>query len=136
MLARILTNVGGSVRTHMKRNIYISAPALQQAAALDPIQQLFIDKIRDYAKKSKAAGGTLVDATPEVKKSLEDELTKVSRAHSAEGKDMTAFPAFTWTDPALEPVSVDTSGTVAAQATVAPVEETEDDIRNTPYFDI
>ena len=53
MLSRILSNASGAVRTHLKRNIYISAPALQQAAALDPIQQLFIDKIRDYANKSK-----------------------------------------------------------------------------------
>lgn len=34
-----------------KRNIGIVAPALQKAS--DPIQQLFIDKIREYNSKSK-----------------------------------------------------------------------------------
>lgn len=137
MLARILSNAGGTVRIHLKRNIYISAPVLQQAASLDPIQQLFIDKIRDYAKKSKAAGGELVDATNEVKKSLEDELIKVSRAHNAEGKDMTKFPSFTWTDPTLEPVSVKSEGgSVAEQAAAVTAEDAEDDISNIPYFEL
>ena len=34
----------------IKRNIGILAPALQKAT--DPIQQLFIDKIREYTAKS------------------------------------------------------------------------------------
>lgn len=33
-----------------KRNIGILAPALQQAT--DPIQKLFVDKIREYTSKS------------------------------------------------------------------------------------
>merc|ERR1712142_357684 len=137
MLARVLSNVSGTVRTHLKRNIYISAPALQQATAIDPIQQLFVDKIRDYASKSKAAGGDLVDATPDVKTALQDELDKVNRAHNAEGQDMAAFPAFTWADPTLEPVSVETSAPAAAGTTTAAVaEEADDDISSTPYFDL
>lgn len=34
----------------VKRNIGIVAPVLQKA--VDPIQQLFLDKIRDYKSKS------------------------------------------------------------------------------------
>jgi hypothetical protein len=33
-----------------KRNIGITAPALQKAS--DPIQQLFLDKVREYKQKS------------------------------------------------------------------------------------
>ena len=36
-----------------KRNLGISAPVLQKAS--DPIQQLFVDKIREYKSKSRYA---------------------------------------------------------------------------------
>ena len=35
----------------LRRNIGISAPVLQKAS--DPIQQLFLDKLREYSQKSK-----------------------------------------------------------------------------------
>lgn len=35
-----------------RRNIGITAPALQKAS--DPIQQLFVDKIREYNQKSRS----------------------------------------------------------------------------------
>lgn len=51
--------------------------SVRNMLATDPVQQLFVDKIRDYAKKS--AGGKLVDATAEVQKSFEDRLSAVVR---------------------------------------------------------
>jgi F-type H+-transporting ATPase subunit 6 len=50
LVSHLLTN-GKHVRLILKRNIGVCAPALQKAT--DPIQQLFIDKIREYAKKSR-----------------------------------------------------------------------------------
>ncbi|CAB3369833.1 Hypothetical predicted protein [Cloeon dipterum] len=51
------------------------------AKAADPVQQLFIDKIRDYAQKSKAANGKLVDASPEIQKELAAELEKAAKQY-------------------------------------------------------
>lgn len=49
--SQILSGLKGSVRSAVhSRNIGILAPCLQKAT--DPIQQLFVDKIREYNQKS------------------------------------------------------------------------------------
>jgi F-type H+-transporting ATPase subunit 6 len=48
------------VRVNTRRHLTLSAVALQQKVAADPIQQLFVDKVREYANKKKASGGKLV----------------------------------------------------------------------------
>ncbi|KAJ8379160.1 hypothetical protein AAFF_G00230720 [Aldrovandia affinis] len=68
-------------------------------ADLDPIQKLFLDKIREYAAKSKATGG-LVDAGPEYQKNVSEEVTKLQRLYG--GGDLTKFPEFTFTEPKLD----------------------------------
>lgn len=87
------------VSSECRRNIGLMAPAMQKAS--DPIQQLFVDKLRDYKSKSKCVcfgqyfifelllilvyiwlinrNGELVDATPETKKELENELKRVAQ---------------------------------------------------------
>ncbi|CAI9723035.1 ATP synthase-coupling factor 6, mitochondrial [Octopus vulgaris] len=138
MFPRILSGVNSVSRVisnAAQRNIGLSAPALQTAAALDPIQQLFVTKVREYANKSKAADGQMVDVTPEVKKTLDEELSKVSRVYNAEGQDMTQFPSFTWADPTLEAVSVKVEAPAAA-AVDAAAEDAGDEESNVPYFDI
>ena len=47
------------VRYNTRRNLTLSAVALQQKAS-DPIQQLFVEKVREYATKKTASGGKLV----------------------------------------------------------------------------
>ncbi|KAF3430510.1 hypothetical protein E2986_12569 [Frieseomelitta varia] len=71
----------------IKRNIGILAPALQKAT--DPIQQLFIDKIREYTAKS--SGGKLVDATPEIEKERQSELDRIRKQYNIQG-DPKEFP--------------------------------------------
>ncbi|GLV42212.1 ATP synthase coupling factor 6 [Carabus blaptoides fortunei] len=85
-----------------KRNLGMAAPAMQKAS--DPIQQLFLDKIRDYKKKS--TGGKLVDPTPEIERELKAELDKVAKQFGGgEGEDMTKFPSFKWTEPTIDPIN-------------------------------
>ncbi|XP_043275081.1 ATP synthase-coupling factor 6, mitochondrial [Venturia canescens] len=80
----------------VKRNIGIVAPALQKAS--DPIQQLFLDKIREY--KSKSVGGKMVDPTPEIEKERKSELEKLAAHYGGgQGVDMTSFPTFKFEDP-------------------------------------
>ena len=50
------------------------------AASSDPIQKLFLDKIKDYAQKSTSAPNGLVDSNQQTAKALEDELGKSSLA--------------------------------------------------------
>ncbi|KAF4075176.1 hypothetical protein AMELA_G00231610 [Ameiurus melas] len=60
-------------------------------AQLDPIQKLFLDKIREFSTKSKSCDG-LLDAGPEYKKAFSEELTKLQRLY---GKgDLSSFPEF------------------------------------------
>merc|ERR1712226_895490 len=54
-----------ALRPALQRNLATSY-ILAQAAATDPVQGLFLEKIRAYATAKKAAGGALVDATPEI----------------------------------------------------------------------
>ncbi|XP_015190645.1 PREDICTED: ATP synthase-coupling factor 6, mitochondrial-like [Polistes dominula] len=82
-----------------KRNVGILAPALQKAT--DPIQQLFIDKIREYANKSQ--GGKLVDPTPDIEKERKSELEKLANQFGcAPGTKMSDFPSFSFTDPPID----------------------------------
>ncbi|XP_015520696.1 ATP synthase-coupling factor 6, mitochondrial [Neodiprion pinetum] len=90
----------------LKRNIGILAPALQKAS--DPIQQLFVDKIREY--KSKNTGSkTLVDASPETIKELQSELEKAAKhAGGGGGVDLTQFPQFKFDEPKVDPINMQT----------------------------
>ncbi|XP_014468885.1 PREDICTED: ATP synthase-coupling factor 6, mitochondrial [Dinoponera quadriceps] len=91
---RLVINVPKVIRRSFGTNI----PVLQKAS--DPIQQLFIDKIREY--KSKSAGGKMIDASPEILKERESELEKIHTQFGSKGRDMTQFPQFQFTDPPVE----------------------------------
>lgn len=83
----------------IKRSFGTNIPVLQKAS--DPIQQLFLDKIREY--KSKSTGGKLVDASPEILKLRETELEKLNTQYGGgKGVDMTQFPQFQFTDPPVD----------------------------------
>jgi hypothetical protein len=53
MMSRLLSGSRGMVRQAVTRNIGMSAVMLKE---LDPIQALFIQKIKEYAEASAAAG--------------------------------------------------------------------------------
>ncbi|XP_050710834.1 ATP synthase-coupling factor 6, mitochondrial-like isoform X2 [Eriocheir sinensis] len=100
IVTRVIPEVR-SLQTALRRNYGVSAVMMKKVA--DPIQQLFVDKIQEYSKKSKTAGGKLVDATPAVDKQLQQELDKVARQYGGgAGVDMTKFPDFKFEDPKVE----------------------------------
>ncbi|KAG9327998.1 hypothetical protein JZ751_016979 [Albula glossodonta] len=74
-------------------------PLSRCSAHLDPIQKLFLDKIREYSAKSQTSGG-LVDAGPEYEKTLSEEVTRLQRLYG--GSDLTHFPEFQFPEPKLE----------------------------------
>ncbi|KAL4718214.1 hypothetical protein ACJJTC_013789 [Scirpophaga incertulas] len=70
----------------------------------DPIQQLFLDKIREY--KQKSAGGKLVDSSPAIQKEMQTELEKLAKQYGGgSGVDMSAFPTFKFEEPKLDPIN-------------------------------
>merc|ERR1712142_416531 len=88
-----------AVAVTLRRNIGISAVVFNKTKDMDPVQKLFLDKIRDYTTRSKAVGG-IVDAGPAYQKNLGDEVTKLQRLYG-EG-DLTKFPEFKFAAPQLE----------------------------------
>ncbi|XP_004713142.1 ATP synthase-coupling factor 6, mitochondrial isoform X2 [Echinops telfairi] len=97
-LFRFSSVVRSAVAVHVRRNIGVTAVAFKE---LDPIQKLFVDKIREYKSKRQASGGP-VDAGPEYQQEMEKELFKLKQMF---GKaDMNTFPSFTFEDPKFEAV--------------------------------
>ena len=94
------------VRYNTRRNLTLSAVALQQKAS-DPIQQLFVKKVREYATKKKASGGKLVDDTALTEAHLAAELDKVAKQYGGgKGIDMTKFSEFNWVEPQLDDIDL------------------------------
>ncbi|CAK6962504.1 ATP synthase-coupling factor 6%2C mitochondrial [Scomber scombrus] len=83
----------------LRRNVGMSAVAFNQAKNLDPVQKLFLDKIRDYRTKSKASGG-IVDGGPSYQKNVSEEVIKLERLYG--GGDLAKFPDFKFADPKLD----------------------------------
>ncbi|KAK4884406.1 hypothetical protein RN001_000677 [Aquatica leii] len=103
---QVLTGIKSHLRVVVcQRNLGILAPALNKAT--DPIQQLFIQKIREYKQKS-GGGNNLVEPTPEIEKELSQELEKITRQYGGgPGVNMTQFPTFKFTDPVIDPISME-----------------------------
>ncbi|KAJ8714274.1 hypothetical protein PYW08_007894 [Mythimna loreyi] len=71
--------------------------------ATDPIQQLFLDKIREY--KQKSSGGKL-EVSPAIAKEMKQELDKLEKQYGGgSGVDMTSFPTFKFEEPKLDPIN-------------------------------
>ncbi|KAM8976097.1 ATP synthase peripheral stalk subunit F6, mitochondrial [Pelodytes ibericus] len=88
-----------AVSVHLRRNIGLTAIAFNKTKELDPIQKLFVDKIREYNTKSQKAGGP-VDAAAQYQKDLNEEIIKLQRLYGS--GDMTKFPDFKFVDPNFE----------------------------------
>nr|KAF6477157.1 ATP synthase peripheral stalk subunit F6 [Molossus molossus] len=94
---RLSSVVRSAVSVHLRRNIGVTAVAFNKE--LDPVQKLFVDKIKEYRTKRQSSGGP-VDTGPEYQQELERELFKLKQMY---GKaDMNAFPDFKFEDPKFE----------------------------------
>merc|ERR1712168_1602065 len=87
----------------LRRNIGLSAVLFNKTKDLDPVQKLFLDKVRDYNTKSKAASGGIVDGGPAYQRNVSDETLKLQRLYG--GGDLTKFPEFKFPEPKLDEVA-------------------------------
>ncbi|XP_002737532.1 ATP synthase peripheral stalk subunit F6, mitochondrial-like [Saccoglossus kowalevskii] len=96
MLVRFLIGNAGTVRQAVsiqcRRQIGVSAVVLQKGQKLEPVQQLYLNKLREYASKSKAADGAMFEVSPKTEKDMADEIDRLTKLYG--GGDMTAFPEF------------------------------------------
>ncbi|XP_041582693.1 ATP synthase-coupling factor 6, mitochondrial-like [Vulpes lagopus] len=84
---RFSSLIRSTVSVHLRRNIGVTAVAFNKE--LDPVQKLFVDKIREYRTKRQTSGGP-VNTGPEYQQDLEKELFKLKQMY---GKaDMNTFP--------------------------------------------
>jgi F-type H+-transporting ATPase subunit 6 len=61
---------------------------------------------KDDLNCSRAAGGKLVEASPEIIKERQSELDKAANQYGGgAGVDMTQFPSFKFTDPKIDPIT-------------------------------
>merc|ERR1711962_64089 len=98
------TSLRMGLRLALTRNM-ATTTVLPAQAATDPIQQMFADKVKEYAKKKAAAGGKLPDATKETEAAIAMELEKVAQAYGGgAGVDMSKFPVLKFVDPAVDDV--------------------------------
>ncbi|NXL93622.1 ATP5J factor, partial [Alectura lathami] len=96
---RLSSILRSALSVQLRRSMGLSAVAFNKARELDPIQKLFVDKIREYNTKSKQAGGP-VDVGPEFQKEMNESLTRLQRMYG-EG-DLTKFPEFKFEEPNFE----------------------------------
>ncbi|XP_049456701.1 enolase-phosphatase E1 isoform X2 [Epinephelus fuscoguttatus] len=68
-------------------------------AELDPVQRLFLEKIKEYTNMRRLNGG-LLEAEPDYKKYLSEETAKLQRLYG--GGDLSSFPQFTFNDPDMD----------------------------------
>ncbi|XP_076838987.1 ATP synthase peripheral stalk subunit F6, mitochondrial [Brachyhypopomus gauderio] len=100
-LFRLSSLFRSAVTVTLRRNVGLSAVLFNRAKDLDPVQKLFLDKIREYNTKSKSTGG-VVDAGPSYQKNMTEEIAKLQRLYG--GGDLTKFPDFKFPEPKLEEV--------------------------------
>ena len=86
-----------SLQCIARRNIGIATCLLQKTepgnSATDPIQKLFLDKVREYKTKSKKLGeGKLLDVTPEIEQKMNKEIDALKRRYGS--GNMEEFPKF------------------------------------------
>uniref|UniRef100_A0A8C7XY85 ATP synthase-coupling factor 6, mitochondrial n=1 Tax=Oryzias sinensis TaxID=183150 RepID=A0A8C7XY85_9TELE len=98
-LFQLSSMLRSAVGVTLRRNIGLSAVVFNKAKDLDPIQKLFLDKIRDYSSKSKTTGG-IVEGGQDYQKNLSEEVSKLQRLYG--GGDLNKFPDFKFTEPKFD----------------------------------
>lgn len=77
----MLVNIVKSYLTRSTVRCLVPRNFAASTQASDPIQKLFVDKIREYDQKARTTSEGLVDATPQVVKGLKEDLERVARSY-------------------------------------------------------
>ncbi|CAL1301075.1 unnamed protein product [Larinioides sclopetarius] len=97
---------GSALRNSVFHQRNFAASSALMATATDPIQKLFLEKLKEYTKRS--SGGKLVDVTPEKQKEYDEVLLNLKKQYGADkSQDFTKFPTFSFPEPKLDPINMD-----------------------------
>jgi len=107
MMSRLLNGSRGLMKGSISRNFGVTAVALKE---LDPIQALFVQKVKEYSEASEAAGDDLLGASPEIREKLRSEEEKIARMYGADSGGMDEFPTFTFEEPLLDALATEAVG--------------------------
>ena len=83
----------GLLARNVSTTCVVSAQA-KPSTGEDPVQKLFLEKMKEYKQKSK--GGSLPDSTPAFEARYKEEMDKVKRQFG--GGDLDKFPQFDFKD--------------------------------------
>ncbi|XP_054707976.1 ATP synthase-coupling factor 6, mitochondrial-like [Uloborus diversus] len=90
----------------VRRNFGACSTLMAAKSPTDPIQKLFLDKLKEYTRLS--SGGKLVDMTPEKQKAFDETLNNLKNQYGAgKGEDFTKFPTFNFPEPKLDPINME-----------------------------
>jgi len=77
------------------------------ATASDPIQKLFLDKIREYGQKSKSAPLGLVDADAKTQQALKEDLERLKRIYEIkDGEEGKVTATFSDANLKIDPINM------------------------------
>ena len=103
MLRLLVKNVSSSsslqavARRHIGVTAYVSQKPASSGSSSDPVQKLFLDKLREYNTNAKKIGGEkLVDVTPQFEQKMVKETDALKRRFGS--GDMEQFPKFDFTE--------------------------------------
>ncbi|GFS88428.1 ATP synthase-coupling factor 6, mitochondrial [Nephila pilipes] len=91
----------------LQRNFGVCSMLMTNKTATDPIQKLFLEKLKEYNKRS-GGTGKFVDVSPEKQKEYDEILLNLKKQYGADkGEDLTKFPTFNFPEPKLDPINMD-----------------------------
>jgi len=93
-------NATGSAGRFVRRNISATSVLMtNEAKVTDPIQKLFLDKIREYRGKFDSK-----TFDPSIDKGYKNDLEKIGRQYNiAPNEDPTKFPTIKFDEPKVDP---------------------------------
>lgn len=93
-------NVAGSANRFVRRNISATSVLMaNDSKVTDPIQKLFLDKIREYRGKFDSK-----TFDPSIDKGYKNDLEKIGRQYNIDSnEDPTKFPTIKFDEPKVDP---------------------------------
>ncbi|XP_060942667.1 mucin-19-like isoform X2 [Limanda limanda] len=99
LMEELLFTVPGQITDLTEAQVDQEVVGANISDELDPVQRLFLEKIREYNNLCRSSGGPVEEET-DYERHLSEETAKLQRLYG--GGDLSSFPQFTFTEPELD----------------------------------
>ncbi|CAB1430850.1 unnamed protein product [Pleuronectes platessa] len=99
LMEELLFTVPGQIAGVTEAQVHQEVVGANISDGLDPVQRLFLEKIREYNNLRRSSGGP-VEEESDYERHLSEETAKLQRLYG--GGDLSSFPQFTFTEPELD----------------------------------